>query len=198
VLAKESFALNEVKDAPGAGLAPLLALAAFSRMAWSFWAFGPRPVVRGAMGLGGRSLMGRFSHGASALSSRAPAAWVEALTLNWLPLYRSPSLTCLQRGDERCTRLLEADRLVVAFVTIRACIAVMASSKVLSREVAHLELIGKTLPLLSWRVSRFRRNQLRKNVIFPLTLLWTNCPKPIGNIEDIMLLCEPSGCCWDS
>jgi hypothetical protein len=63
VLAKESFALKEATEAVGTGLAPVLALAAFSRSAWSFWALRLSPPILMEPGLGMKSLMERFSHG---------------------------------------------------------------------------------------------------------------------------------------
>jgi hypothetical protein len=64
VLAKESFALTETEDDPARGFPPLFACAAFSRAAWSFWAFGPSPRIFSSPALGMKSLIGKSSHGA--------------------------------------------------------------------------------------------------------------------------------------
>jgi hypothetical protein len=58
VPAKESLALTDVVADPARDLSPLLAwAAAFSRRAWSFWAFGPSPRTFTSDALGMKSLI---------------------------------------------------------------------------------------------------------------------------------------------
>jgi len=64
VPAKESFALTDAVVAPARDLSLFFAwAAAFSRIAWSFWALGPSPRVFVSAALGMKSLIGRSSHG---------------------------------------------------------------------------------------------------------------------------------------